>query len=202
MLDARFALYSAGSRHWYEFLPDQNGLLAGEIRRTFDTLAAATPARVAKGQLTFDAAVGVQAIWRAILEDLEKGPDNLAEQMCCEHLHHFKVATNGVRWADKVAELRREIEQRRASYPADVAKGRLTQEAARQQLERLEAVHDLYWRQGFAFDGSRAELRAIAEAQYQAAIAGGDSSTAERPTIRSEDDGATPSPRSTAGATA
>jgi hypothetical protein len=46
---------------------------------------------------------------------------------------------------------------------ARVAKGQLTADA-KAQLERLEAVHDLYWRQGFAFDGTRDELRAIGDA--------------------------------------
>jgi hypothetical protein len=57
--------------------------------------------------------------------------------------------------------LRREIEHRRNSQEAEIAKGRLTAADAKAQLERLEAVHDLYWRQGFAFDGSRDELRAM-----------------------------------------
>jgi hypothetical protein len=164
MLDANFLIYSPGSRRWIDFAErDELGQLTAEARRTLEAAAVSAPARQARGALTREEADRIAFVWSAIDMDLGQGPDNLSDEMECAHLRRFKVAANGVRWEAKVTALRGEIALRRASYPGLVDKGQLTRDQARQQLERLEAVHDLYSRHGFAFDGTRDELRALVD---------------------------------------
>jgi hypothetical protein len=55
------------------------------------------------------------------------------------------------RWSDLVAELRREILNRRKKYPRWIAGGTLAPLDAQHQLERLEAVHFRLWRQAELF---------------------------------------------------
>jgi hypothetical protein len=172
MLDARFPPYSPGSRRLYDFEDaGELGLLTSELRRSLDALAAAAPARIGKGQISEAEATRLAATWLAIAEDLEAQDAWLAmrargvasRQTLLERLAELRSRT-GVAWAAKVAALRRELEARRAGYPAMIDKGTVTRDQAAQQLERLEAVHDLYWRHGFAFDGERAELRSMTDA--------------------------------------
>jgi hypothetical protein len=201
MLDPLFPLYSDGSHGYHMFLEaGELGLLTDEVRRTIAELDRTAAARVGKGQSTAGEALELARPWAAILEDLAEGPRNIAGHTGI--LAEFQVnPNNGVRWEAKVAALRKEIEARRSGYAALVAKGQLTGGQAKQQLERLEAVHDLYWHQGFAFDGARDELRAIGDAILEQETSG-HSSRAERPAATSrEDGGATPPARSTAGAT-
>lgn len=169
MLDPRFPPYSPGSRRLYDFEEaGEHSLLTAEVRRTIGALDAASAGRIAKGQLTGAEAARLARCWGAIAAELEAEDAWFAErargavprQTLLDRLRKLRLE-HGVAWADKVAALRRELEARRTGYEALVAKGQLTADQARQQLERLEAVHDLYWRHGYAFDGSRDELRAI-----------------------------------------
>ncbi len=48
-------------------------------------------------------------------------------------------------WERKIRSLRREIQIRRNTYPRKVEQGRMTADDARKWLERLEAVHWMYW---------------------------------------------------------
>jgi hypothetical protein len=162
-----FDLYTPGARRLYTFeAHGETSLLAHEVRRTLDGIAASAPARIEKGALTREEALELAGLWLAIAEDLERGPATLTDKPACSCgcLHEHQVAPNGVRWQHKVGALRAEISARRRGYPAEVDKGRLTMDEAKQQLERLEAVHDLYWRHGFAFDGTLAELRELSVA--------------------------------------
>jgi hypothetical protein len=178
MLEA-FDLYAPGGRRLYHFeFHEEERLLAGEVRRSLDALAAAAPARVAKGGMTINNARHEAAVWLAIAEDQEERDRWLqarrgkaAQPSWPDPVHDWSLtnkltelgARSGVSWTDKVTALRREITARRSSYPAQVDKGLLTSDAARARLERLEAVHDLYWRHGFAFDGTREELRELGD---------------------------------------
>lgn len=162
-----FDCYSPGARRLYHF--EHHGeeqLLAAEVRRTLDTLAASAPARIDKGTLTGDEAHQLARVWLAIAGDLERGPDTMTGNAACPCgcLKETKVAANGVRWEAKVRALRTEIAARRTGYPAEVAKGRLTSDEAKRQLDALEAVHDLYWRHGFAIDLPIDQRRALAGA--------------------------------------
>lgn len=164
-----FDLYTPGARRLYAFeFHGEEALLIAEIRRTLDALAAAAPARVAKGQVSEAEARQHAGLWLAIAVDLEAQDRWLAEGSgrsgwsLSEKLRELHKL-NHVGWPDKIAMLRNEITARRQGYPADVAKGRLTADQAKAQLERIEAVHDLYWRHGFAFSGTREELRELGE---------------------------------------
>lgn len=162
MLNPRFPPYSPGSRRLWEFYEaGDEQLLADEVRRTRE----ASDAKVAKGQRTPAEA----AVWAAIATDvdLHAAAARLGDQYrplptIADELARFR-AENGIAWEAKVAELRREIELRRSTYPGDVEVGRLAPDQARAQLERLEAVHDCYWLQGYAFDGTRDDLRAMSD---------------------------------------
>jgi hypothetical protein len=204
MLDANFPVYSPGSRRWIDFAErDELDQLTAEARRTLEAAAASAPARQARGSLTREEADRIGFVWLAIVEDLSQGPDNLSDEMECAHLRRFKVAANGVRWEAKVTALRGEIALRRSAYPGLVDKGQLTCDQARQQLERLEAVHDLYWRHGFAFDGTRDELRELLGTVDAAEVQScGDSSRVEHSDNHPTVAGSNPAPRSTAGAAA
>jgi hypothetical protein len=160
MLNPRFPPYSPGSRRLWEFYEaGDEQLLADEVRRTRE----ASDAKVAKGQRTPAEA----AVWAAIAADvdLHAAAARLVDQHrecppIAAELARFR-AENGIAWETKVQALRREIELRRSTYAGDVEVGRLAPDQARSQLERLEAVHDCYWSQGYAFDGTRDEMRAM-----------------------------------------
>lgn len=177
MLDPDFPLYTAGVRRLYhfEFHRDQH-LLTAEVRRTLDAYAAAAPARIAKGQLTDREARAQAATWLAMDADLQAQDRWMREGAGASHwsladkLRELRAAGD-VSWEAKVAELRREIELRRAGYPEEVKKGRLTRDQAKAQLERIEAVHDLFWRHGYGFDGTREELRELADVVQSASVA-------------------------------
>jgi hypothetical protein len=167
MLDPRFDCYTRSSRRLYEF--DDAGelhLLTAEIRRMLDGLAADAPARIAKGTMSREQGEAVIFLWLAICEDLAaqsvKSVERQMDGTIAERLAELR-RKNNVAWSDKITAMRGEIETRRAGYPTLVNTGRLTSEAAQRQLERIEAVHDLYWRQGYAFDGSKDELRAMTD---------------------------------------
>lgn len=61
-------------------------------------------------------------------------------------------------WTDKVRELRRELAIRRAAWPKRIAKpgDPLDQATAVRRMERLDAVHFLYWIELFACDAWQA----------------------------------------------
>jgi hypothetical protein len=169
MLDPFNQLYTPGVRRLYHFeFHEEQHLLTAELRRTVDHLCSAVEARIAKGTATRQDVETVRAIWSAIAADLEAQDAWLAAGAgaagwsLADKLKDLR-ASSEVAWSTKVKAMRREIEARRRSYPADVQKGRLTGDQAKQQLEALEAVHDLYWRHGYAFDGTRDELRALGE---------------------------------------
>jgi hypothetical protein len=167
MLEPAFQCYSPGSRRWYEFAEaGELDQLAAEVKRIIAALAAAAPGRIAKGTLTEQEARRLADLWTAISEDLEAQ----FAPVPVDRLRELRAA-NGVPWAVKVDALRRELEARRLGYPAEVNKGRLTRDQAKQQLERVEAIHALYWRDGYAFDGTRDELRAISGPMMEAWIA-------------------------------
>jgi hypothetical protein len=195
MPDPRFTCYAPGSRRLYEYEDGEQRMLTTEISRTCAALEVAAEGRVAKGQITRDQARLAAAIWRAIADDLAVQDLWLAERNSREPAWTIGARLvmlrqqNEVAWADKVAAARHELETRRAGYPDDVAKGRLTADAAKRQLERLEAVHDLYWRLGYAFDGSKDELRAMSRPILdtyleQAALAGRRRRCAQRSSVR------------------
>jgi hypothetical protein len=151
-LDYDFACRSPGSRRWYEIAEaGELDTLRAELERTAAAYATVGQARVDKGLLTPAELQRAKAVIAAIVADFAWN-GTLAElkRLALEH---------GVRWPEKVAWLRSEIETRRVQYRAAVAKGQLTEAQARAQLERLEAVHWEYWAHGFAWDGSRDELR-------------------------------------------
>lgn len=162
-----FPAYSPGSRRHVELAEaGEDHLLRFEVERTRGAVAVAAAARIAKGQLTRADGDRIDAVFAAIAADLSAGDVWLDELRRGRQPPPLPAtfaelrAGNGIAWADKVGALRREIEARRRGYPAEVDKGRLTAAQAREQLERLEAVHALYWQHGFAFDGTRDELRA------------------------------------------
>lgn len=164
MLD-RFDCYSPGARRLYHFEgQEEQAQLTAEVRRTLEAAASGAQARIAKGSLTRDEAARLTTLWLAIAEDLEVQDRWLAggraEPAAAQQLRELR-ARNGVAWSDKVTALRSEIEARRTGYPAEIAKGRLTPDEAKRQLDAIEAVHDLYWRHGYAFDGTREESRAM-----------------------------------------
>lgn len=188
MLDLKFPPYSPGSRHLsgFEGRADQ-ALLTAELRRTLAAIVAAAPGRIAKGQLSRADADRQIVLWGALVADLEAQDAWLAErargiaprQTLLAALDEISGCYH-VGWQDKVAGLRHEIEARRRGYEAAIAKGQLTAETGRQQLERLEAVHDLYWRHGFAFDGTRDELRALSDAVLDADLAAQDQAVVQQ----------------------
>jgi hypothetical protein len=148
-------------------VPQRAGAAVGRGPPHVDALEAAAPARIAKGQLT-DAEPRAGGLWRRSPRTSRrrtagppKAPATAAGRSptsCAS-----SAPPNGVAWTDKVARCGARSSPAATGYPADVAKGRLTRDQAKQQLERLEAVHDLYWRHGYAFDGTRDELRALGE---------------------------------------
>jgi hypothetical protein len=177
MLEAFHPLYTPGAKRLYSFeARNEAALLSAEVRRTLDAFAAAAQARIARGQLTEGEAKAQAGLWLAIAEDLEAwtagAPPWLREpeRSIAAELRTLQ-AKNGVRWTHKVATLRREVLARRDGYEREIGKGLLTPDQAKRQLERLEAVHDLYWRHAFAFDGSIDELRALGEMVTDQAIA-------------------------------
>jgi hypothetical protein len=208
MLDPAFPPYSPGARRLYQFEEaGEQHLLSAELERTLAAFSQRRQSRIDKGQVTageYDATI---AVWAAIAADVMVYV-NSRHGPVLPRLQELRDG-NGVAWADKVEELRRELEARRAGYPAAVDRGQLTRDQAQQQLERLAAVHDLYWRQGYAFDGTREEGRALSNAVLDADVARdgaapissrGDSSkvehSADQPTVA----GSNPAPRSKSGA--
>lgn len=61
------------------------------------------------------------------------------------------AALRAFRWPDIVAALQQDIAHRRDYYPRWVSRGTLDPTAARQQLERIEAVHFRWWVLGHHF---------------------------------------------------
>lgn len=171
MLDATFPAYSPGSRRLYEFeAAEEEHLLAVEIERTATAFGAAADAKIHKGLATEEERDRGRQLWFAIGVDLgcfiafNRQNRAGANPRPVDEMRAEKYRGLPVSWEAKVVALRRELEARRSAYPGQVEKGQLTRDQAQQQLERLEAVHGLYWRHGFAFDGTRDELRALSTA--------------------------------------
>jgi hypothetical protein len=76
-----FDCYSPGAQrlYWFEGT-GQTPLLAGEVRRTLDAIAASAPARIDKGSLTRDEAAQLANLWLAIAEDLEALVDRAGQR--------------------------------------------------------------------------------------------------------------------------
>lgn len=74
-------------------------------------------------------------------------------------------------WERKVRALRREIQIRRNTYPRKIEQGRMTVEDARKFLERLEAVHWMYWHDCFCMVPPAP--RDVPEEERRAAISAG-----------------------------
>lgn len=164
MLDYNFPSYSPGSREAIDFLeadcehpafdaPDGQRCLEAEARRTAEAIRAAAPGRIQRGGQTPEEAARLEAIFTAIAADL--AAERVHRAACRAHFQGGGApdampllaaqGDDGFSWEDKLHALRREIHFRR-KYDADhVAKGRLTAAAAREQLERLEAIQHKYW---------------------------------------------------------
>lgn len=139
MLKYDFPLYSDQSRTLLEL--DGRDLIA-EVERSATAHRAAAPGRIARGAMTEEEAERIGLVLDAIAADLEA---YRAWKLWDPPLDQ-QIRRGAFSWEDKLHVLRREIHFRR-SYDADrVARGRITAAAAREQLERLEAVHVLYWR--------------------------------------------------------
>ena len=135
-------------------------LQLAEIERELHQRRESYPGRVDKGRMTaHDAEYGVDIV-RAIAEDLRHqqlldqwsesfqrtGQDD-AEIWARVEAQQLTAARAlaPFRWAELVTALQREILLRRRYYPQWVAKKTLDPIRARHQLERIEAVHFLYW---------------------------------------------------------
>jgi hypothetical protein len=57
-----------------------------------------------------------------------------------------------ISWQNKIRWIRLELEERTASYPELVAKGRMTEDAAALGLRTMKALHRLYWRGMFMWE--------------------------------------------------
>lgn len=148
------------------------GELGIAIQREIAVHAAAAPARIDRGTVTRDDAKAHHYLLEAIAADLHVRAQRafLWSQWLVDHrldvpppldqlLAEQAEKIEPRPWAAKVATLRTVIEARSRSFDDDVAKGRATHALARAQLDALEALHALYWCDGFAWDGTTDELR-------------------------------------------
>lgn len=174
-LDYDFPLYSkSADRRLIDF--EETGA-TGEfgiaIQREINVHAAAAPARIDRGTVTRDDAKTQHYLLEAIAADLRVRAQRVflwgqwladhrldvpppLDQLLAEQAQKLEPRP----WAAKVATLRAVIDARGKGFDDDVAKGRATEAQARAQLDALEAIHALYWADGFAWDGTTDELRA------------------------------------------
>jgi hypothetical protein len=165
-----FQDYSPGSRTLLDFdeadgdhpafdAPQGGRRLIEEIDRTIAEAARAAPGRIDRGTLTRAEADRTAAVLRAIAADLTVERTHVAA--CRAHFaaggdwlalpdNPLPVSAaapgeGGASWEEKIHVLRRELHFRRTYDPERVKRGRMTAAAAREQLERLEAVHHKYW---------------------------------------------------------
>lgn len=134
--------------------PHGKALLIAELRRTRADFAAAAPGRIARGQLSGEEADRIGAALESMALDMETELDWLAASRngrAAAPRMPLPRPGDAVGWEEKVHVLRRELHFRRRYDPDRVAKGRLSHDAARVQLERLEAVHAKYWQELFAY---------------------------------------------------
>lgn len=147
--------------------------LTNAITEEARAFAASTPSRIDRGLVTAEDAKAYAALIEAIALDLQtrsRRAGQWREWLAGNRLDQPRPMAELLAehpapkpWADKVALLRALIEARRKSLPDDVAKGRATIDQARTRIEALEALHALYWCEGFAFDGDDTALRAHLE---------------------------------------
>lgn len=128
-----------------------------ELSRELDQRRHAYPRRVEKRMLSqYDAdrridllhAIHDDIAWLAQFARWSAGTEPRFSHDMTRHRDAAEAAIARFRWSELVAELRREIDMRRKYYPAWVRKGSLDAPRARLQLERIEAVHFLYWVHG------------------------------------------------------
>lgn len=136
-----------------------------EIERELDQRRRFFPDRVARGQLRAEEAehrIDVLALvlperrWheaRARWSATGGKPDSpiLTEMERFGKEYWARRETDAIRWVDVIAELQREILMRRRYYPLWIDKGSLDPAAARQRLERIEAVFHWWWTDWFVF---------------------------------------------------
>ena len=123
-----------------------------EARRELDDRRRFYPQQVAQGRMTELDMEHELRIFAAIVDDLEA-----ARRLDETGVWAMPGAGDGPldpeavhqAWQAKVRALRRELAMRRNFYPKRIEQGRLTADDAAKQLERLEAVHWMYWVEGF-----------------------------------------------------
>jgi hypothetical protein len=135
-----FISLSPGHPGVYAF--DDRDMLA-ELDRELDARRRTYPGRIAKGGMTPAEAEREIAVMADLREDLAAVLAwRLAGPNGCLPLPRANARFGH---EDKLHVLRREIHMRRTFYPQWVGKGRLSANAARAQLHRLEAVQARYW---------------------------------------------------------
>lgn len=134
-LDFDFALMSPLSRRPPHAVPREE--MRAEIEQELADRAALYGRLVDKGKLAAADAARHVAILEAVRDDLDEAG-----------------APAGPGWEAKVRELRRELALRRNAWPKRLARpgDPLTEAAAARRMERLDAVHFLYWIEFFACD--------------------------------------------------
>ncbi|MEA3036837.1 MAG: hypothetical protein QOH04_2614 [Sphingomonadales bacterium] len=165
-LDFDFAMMGPLSRRPPYAVPAEEML--AEIDAEIADRAALYPRLVAKGTLGEAAAEAHIAGLAAIAEDLRERAFYL--DPAWREGTHYRRASPDRPFAAKVRELRREITIRRHAWPARIAKpgDPLGADAAARRMERLEAVHFLYWVWLFKADD---EVAALAGDEAALAIA-------------------------------
>lgn len=134
--------------------------IAEELTRELEARRMAYPRRVEKGQMhQYDAdrqidllhAVRDDFSWLELFAISKVGEGADPAPALTEKREAAEAAILKYRWSEIVAELRREILLRRRFYPRWIAAGTLDRASARRQMERIEAAHFAYWRNGRYF---------------------------------------------------
>lgn len=151
ILDPHYECVSLGSAAPETIDPHR---LVDELLREINMRRTVYPRRVAKHQMDQADADNEIEMMAAIHADIEsmifldqwdrsRSQDAWIAWRDHQARANARIAPFG--WAALVACLRREITSRRRLYPKSIEKGQLSAIDARHQLERLEAVHCLYW---------------------------------------------------------
>ncbi len=134
--------------------------ISDELTRELEARRNGYPRRIQKGQLhRLDAERQIDLLhairddfsWLAAFAVWHAGQEPVMPAALAEKRNAAEAAMLKYRWSDIVAELRREILLRRRYYPKWIAGGTLDRTTARRQLERIEAAHFTYWRDGRFF---------------------------------------------------
>lgn len=151
--------------------------LIDSVAADLDRRRTTYPALVGRGRLSQADADHRIDTWAAILDDLRRTRALLPGAPTDE------VAPWSGSWADRVGEIRRELEARRATYPGLIAKDThpLTAEEAARIFDQLDALYHRYWVDLVNFSGpdvrpadDHARIAWIAETELQALRLGGD----------------------------